>query len=291
MLKIEAEPITSAQTNKTFFEQDGFPQPSALTVEEENKIVEKAKNGDEEAVSVLFSIYFPRLFWYGQKRLNNFQDAQDFASQVFVKIIPSLPTYEIRERPFGAWVFRVAHNTLVSIRRSQNSDKRTDDGFWLKIPSQDQPSDPAEDVERQMLVNQVLAAAEKLPEFLRVVVFLRFVEGFSISEIAEKLGISKNNVKVRQHRAVLSLRGMLRQDGFSDIVDIKPESKTKIDEKIRSLRQEKLDLLPPYLRRVADLIRAGKTKEEAAQILGKRVDRIYSGLYLVISRLGLTKKN
>lgn len=256
---------------------------------EEMEIVRKAQNGDEVAFEALYTKYQLRVFWYSLKRLGNRADAEDVTSEVFLKMAENLSRFQIREKPFGAWVFRIAHNTLISLKRAQKS---TESETMLAIkPSQDRFSNPEEFVEKQLLIEQIFASVEKLPVYQKKVIIMRFVEGLSVKETAKKLGKGESNVKVRQTKAIINLSAMLNQDGFRDLPDFakrKPISTTVV-ERIRRVSAEKLDQLPMQLKKAADLIRSGKTIEEVAQTLDKQVDTVYSHLTLALSRLGQTR--
>ncbi len=260
-----------------------------LSQDEEVILISKARKGDGMAFSAIYEVYAPRVFSYYSQRVGSLEVAEDLTSDVFINIIQKLPEFEFRGIPFSAWVLRIAHNKLVSFWRSR---REAGDGSLLEVvPSQDESSNPQVVVEKKMLVEQILAVAETLPEFQKEIFRARFLEGLSVQETAQKLRKSENSVKVGQSRAFLNLRAILSQDGFKDLigfVERKPMSTTVV-ERIRRVSRDKLDRLPPYLRIIADLIRSGKTIEEAAQTSGKRVDRVYSNLFLALSRLGKTK--
>jgi RNA polymerase sigma-70 factor (ECF subfamily) len=66
-------------------------------------------------------------------------------------------------------------------------------------------------VEQRLILNEVMAAARKLPEAQRQVITLRFSAGLSVAETAMAMGKGEGNVKVIQHKAIAKLREMLGQ--------------------------------------------------------------------------------
>jgi RNA polymerase sigma-70 factor (ECF subfamily) len=62
----------------------------------------------------------------------------------------------------------------------------------------------------RLTIETVRQATEKLPEAQRQVISLRFIAGLSVTETAQALGKTENNVKVLQHKAIAKLQTMVR---------------------------------------------------------------------------------
>jgi RNA polymerase sigma-70 factor (ECF subfamily) len=80
---------------------------------------------------------------------------------------------------------------------------------------------PDELVENRLALNEIMRAAEQLPEAQRQVITLRFSAALSVAETALAMGKGEGNVKVIQHKAITKLREMMGQKKR-----IKVESKT-----------------------------------------------------------------
>src|SRR3989304_4548740 len=70
---------------------------------------------------------------------------------------------------------------------------------------------PEEMVANRLVLNEVMKAAETLPEAQRRVISLRFAGGVTVAETARAMGKGEGNVKVIQHKAIAKLRGMVGQ--------------------------------------------------------------------------------
>ena len=70
---------------------------------------------------------------------------------------------------------------------------------------------PEEMVENRLVLNEVMRAAQELPEAQQRVISLRFAAGLSVAETARAMGKGEGNVKVIQHKAIANLREMLAQ--------------------------------------------------------------------------------
>ena len=181
--------------------------PSA-DAQNERHLVDAAKTGDRSALSELYSLYFPRVYRYILARTGNVNDAEDLTEEVFLKVLKAISRFEWREAPFSAWLFRIAHNAVISQRRKTGSRGRPVPlSEALPIGTQG----PEEAVETQLSIREVMRAAEKLPEAQRMVISLRFAAGLSVAETAQALNKGQGNVKVIQHKAIIKLREMLVQ--------------------------------------------------------------------------------
>ena len=174
----------------------------------ERPLVDAAKTGDEQALSELYLLYFPRVYRYILARTGNQHDAEDLAEEVFMRVLEAIDRFQWREAPFSAWLFRIAHNAVISQRRKETARGRSGpliDG--LPVDS----AGPEELVESRMVLNEVLEAAQRLPEAQRQVIALRFTAGLSVAETAQAMGKGEGNVKVIQHKAIVKLREMMGQ--------------------------------------------------------------------------------
>ena len=70
---------------------------------------------------------------------------------------------------------------------------------------------PEELVEKRMALNEIMRAAETLPDAQRQVISLRFAAGLSVAETARVMNKGEGNVKVIQHKAIVKLREMMGQ--------------------------------------------------------------------------------
>jgi RNA polymerase sigma-70 factor (ECF subfamily) len=174
----------------------------------ERLMVDAARAGDERALTELYQTYFPRVYRYILARTGNTYDAEDLTEDVFIKVLEALDRFQWREAPFSAWLFRIAHNALISQRRKQTARGPTsqlNDGLSADSAG------PEELVESRLAINEVMAAAQTLPEAQRQVIALRFAAGLSVAETARAMGKGEGNVKVIQHKAIAKLREMFGQ--------------------------------------------------------------------------------
>jgi RNA polymerase sigma-70 factor (ECF subfamily) len=176
---------------------------------DEQTVVIAAQGGDHAALSELYGHYFPRVYRYVCARLVSNEDAEDVTEEIFLKIIDNLAGYQFRGLPFGAWVFRIARNEVVSHVRRQKVRGATTE---LSDMIADDTADHTREVETQLTIAMVRELTERLPEAQRQVIALRFGAGLSVAETAQALKKTENNVKVLQHKAIAKLQQMVPRE-------------------------------------------------------------------------------
>ena len=174
----------------------------------ERAVVDAARAGDEAALAELYNLYFPRVYRYILARMGNPYDAEDLTEEVFLRVIDAIERFQWREAPFSAWLFRIAHNAVISQRRKEGARGRSTP-LSEALPMNSQG--PEETVEKRLVLNEVMKAAETLPEAQRRVISLRFAAGLTVAETARAMDKGEGNVKVIQHKAIAKLREMLAQ--------------------------------------------------------------------------------
>lgn len=177
--------------------------------------VELLKAGDRAEFARLVDLASGPIYRLGLKMLGTPQDAEDVLQNTFLKALQSLKNFEGRSSPL-TWLYRIAVNeALMLIRRqkpqveiAEEPQEEADDlpapvqlTDWCCLPESDFLS-----AEAQRALD---AAILKLPEKLRVVFLLRDIEGMSIQETSEALGLTETAVKTRLLRARLHLREQL----------------------------------------------------------------------------------
>ncbi len=180
-------------------------------------LVARAKGGDFGAFEELVSRHEGRVYAIAMRILRQRQDAEDATQTVFLNALEHLDGFR-EEAAFATWITRVAVNTALKwLRKREGIASVSLDGGReaetgeIRHPEliAPWPGDPARLLAQKDLKRVLDEAIESLPEKHRLVFVLRDVEGLSVRETAEALGISEANVKVRLLRARLALREAL----------------------------------------------------------------------------------
>lgn len=154
----------------------------------------------------IYERFLPRVYRYVAARVGRPHDAEDVTAEVFVKMIKALHRYENRRVPFGAWLFKLARNEVVSFHRHSGGGPQT---VGLEEGAAAFLSDPGEKAEQAALLREVREAMDALPEAQREVVTLRLVADLSVAETARVLDKREGTVKVLHHKALERLQRQL----------------------------------------------------------------------------------
>lgn len=170
-------------------------------------LVRKAQNGDEEAFGALYDQHAQAVFRFLAGNLGNTQEAEDLTTEVFLRIWKALPEYESSGSPFSAFVFRIARNMLID--RYRANGRRQPVVSIEDIGLEEVLADPDQKMPDPQEYQSLHVALQSVPTDYREVLVLRFLNDFSIDEIAELMQRSPGAIRVLQHRALAAVRKVL----------------------------------------------------------------------------------
>src|SRR5512137_2072325 len=85
----------------------------------EEDLIARAVQGDADAFGDLYERYLARIYRYTFYRVNDVADAEDLTEVVFLKAWKALGDYRAGVVPFGAWLYRIAHNVIIDRHRTR----------------------------------------------------------------------------------------------------------------------------------------------------------------------------
>jgi RNA polymerase sigma-70 factor, ECF subfamily len=187
-----------------------------ISVTPDMELVERAKKGDLDAFEALANRYEQRVYSLALRMLRQEQDAEDVTQQTFLSAMENLGGFR-GEASFSTWLLRIAsHAALKIIRKRKGLDtvsleeatEGTNDTDAVPHPEYiaDWRQSPEELGHKNEIRRLLDGALDHLDEKHRIVFLLRDVEGLSVKETAEALGLTEANIKVRLLRARLQLR-------------------------------------------------------------------------------------
>ena len=172
---------------------------------EEAMLVARAKR-DRDAFALLYISYFDRIYAYCYRRLGNPEEAADATSSIFSRALESLQS--CRDASFRSWLFSIAHNVLIDLRRAHRFDHPLDDTFDLR----DRGPTPEDEAITRETIRSVTSLLSQLPADQRQVLEFRLV-GLTSKEIGAILDKQPNAIDQIQFRAVSRLRILTRTSG------------------------------------------------------------------------------
>ena len=190
--------------------------PVPVPLIEDLDLVLASKAGDAAAFGELVARYDRKLLRIAQHITHNLEDAQDVVQETFLKVFQNLDAFR-GDSKFSTWLFRIAVNQSLMGLRKQRTKQRAGTEFLLNLDEEgnlpldfsDWRPNPEELYKTSELRELLTEALQELSPALRVVFVLHDVEGHSLRETAEAVGVSLPAVKTRSLRARLQLRERL----------------------------------------------------------------------------------
>ncbi|MCA9385596.1 RNA polymerase sigma factor [Candidatus Dojkabacteria bacterium] len=178
-----------------------------MDVKREKLLIEQAKES-LEAFDELYEYYFPKIYGYIFNRTRNRQLTEDVTSETFLKAMKKIDSFVDKGYPFGPWLYRIAHNTLIDAFRKASYDRIPDSFDSTSEYSTD--GDILENEEQELIVQ----AVQQLPEQYQEILSLRYFQELENEEIAVILKTSSKNVALKMHRALKALKELLSNDYY-----------------------------------------------------------------------------
>jgi len=175
----------------------------------DEELVIRTIDGEKEAFSILVERYQNQIFSLAYRLGGDYDEARDMAQEAFLRVYQELRSFD-GSRKFFPWLYRVAHNTCLNHLGKKPKPMADIDEIAEMTPAAEPTADPSlsyEEQERKELIRWALA---QLPEQYAVPVFLKYMEGFSYQEIAEKTGASVSAIESRLYRGRQMLQKILK---------------------------------------------------------------------------------
>lgn len=150
----------------------------------------------------LYKEYWDKVFRLCIGYVNDYNLAQDMAQETFVKAWQHLPTFR-GEANIGTWMFRIATNNCLRQLERQSRTPRTE--LTVDLPEEERP-----DIEPR--IQLLYKCISELPEIDRIIILLE-LEDVRQTDIAQIVGLSESNIRVKIHRIKLLLAQKMKDNG------------------------------------------------------------------------------
>jgi RNA polymerase sigma-70 factor (ECF subfamily) len=155
-------------------------------------VLERAARGDPAAFERIVERFERPVYALVYRLTGDKEGARDLAQDVFLKAWRNLARYD-PSRPFAPWFLKLAANLAINAREAAKLRKT--------VPIEERPAPVAADAseeERRAAVRKTIAELD--PKYAACVA-LFYLEGLSVKEVSERLGVPEGTVKIRLHRA------------------------------------------------------------------------------------------
>ena len=185
------------------------------TMTDEELVVLYAE-GNNAAFDQLLKRYKSSIHSYIYCVVRNKELTEDIFQETFVKVIMTIKQGRYTENgKFKAWITRIAHNLIIDyFRQERNENVVSNDEVEVDLFNNSKLCEGT--VEDRLVRRQVLAdvrnLVKHLPDNQREVLEIRYYQGLSLNEIAEKTGVSINTALGRMRYAILNMRRMAEEN-------------------------------------------------------------------------------
>ena len=173
-----------------------------------------AKNKNQKSQTKLINYFWVDVFCFVMKKVQDENVADEITVSVFSKVLAKLDLYDPNFQ-FKTWILTIAQNTVIDYWRKKNRENEDSTDNFDDFKNQFARS-PEELLISEEDHKQILNIIESLDFNYQEIIRLRFFEEKSIKEIADELGLTIANTKVRIMRAKKVLSELLKNNEFED---------------------------------------------------------------------------
>ena len=173
--------------------------------QDDREAVEACQRGEREAFDRLVERYQRDIYRLCYRYVNNHEDANDMAQEVFLKAYRAIGRFR-GDSSFSTWLYRIAVNTCLNFRASRRPETQE-----LK-ELLDHKAGISERLENEEVSARIRAAVSRLPEKQRAAVILKVYHDLTHEEVAGILGSSVGTVKANLFHALGKLRRHMTEE-------------------------------------------------------------------------------
>lgn len=176
-----------------------------VLVDERDDVLAALAPHDFDAFAELYRRHLDRIYRFVRSQVADSSTTEDLTAQIFFKALASAGSFR-GEAAYHSWLYRIAHNVIATWGRQR---ARTPLVVASLPDTEDMTPSPATQAINGEQREMVRAKVAELPPAQREVVALRYLEDFSIEEVADVTDRSRGAVRILLHRARLRLRRSL----------------------------------------------------------------------------------
>jgi RNA polymerase sigma-70 factor (ECF subfamily) len=174
----------------------------------------RAKARDADAFRAIMRINNQKLYRLARSIIRNDSEAEDIVQETYVTAFAHLSSFR-GEASLATWLSRIAINEALGRLRKRRravsviSGEPASDAHIIPFPLAASGDDPERTMAQRQILRLVEQATDTLPDVYRTVFVARVIEGLSMEETADLLGLKPQTVKTRLHRARALVRKQL----------------------------------------------------------------------------------
>ncbi len=180
---------------------------TALKTYDDYELVKQSIEGNQDAFTELINKYKNLVYSVVLRMVNDSEEANDLAQEVFIKVYKNLDKYQ-PEYKFSTWIIRITTNHVIDYRRRKKQETVNIDDLVYE-PSDD--TTPEQEYVRKETQKGLASAIANLPDIYKIPIVLYHQQGLRYQEISDILGEPLTKIKNRIFRGRKMLRESLEE--------------------------------------------------------------------------------
>ncbi|MBQ0035780.1 MAG: sigma-70 family RNA polymerase sigma factor [Firmicutes bacterium] len=156
---------------------------------------------NDELKEKIYEEYYLKVRNYILSKINNFEEAQDICSDIFLKVYDKLDSYDSTKSSISTWIFTITKNTLIDYYRTNHTKVELNDNILYETDD-----DEEEDICTPDNLNKLADALKTLSDKERYVIVSYYYSGKTLKEIGQNMDISYAYVKILHKKALFQLK-------------------------------------------------------------------------------------
>lgn len=181
--------------------------------------IERILGGNTPEYAIIIDRYKNMVFNIAHKIAGNTEDAEEIAQDIFVKAYQGLAGFRSSSK-FSTWLYRIAYNQSISFIRKKQLDTQSIDDLDKFIYETHGEEDPLLEQMDNIPVEYTVQALEKLEKKDQIILTLYYKEELAVKDIADVVGLSVSNIKVRLFRGRKRLMQELEKIFKNEMADL-----------------------------------------------------------------------
>lgn len=170
--------------------------PSKESDSSDQKLIERIKEGEEEALRILFETKIDRLHSFCARLIGDREEAKDICQMVFIKIWEQADKFD-PSYTLNTWIYKIAYNLCIDNLRHKKSVNNMEKKYLQVLKNDSRPKSPFYEAEVEEIEKILKELSKYLSPRQRAVFLLHEIEELSTPEIAKILNC--NQATIRNH--------------------------------------------------------------------------------------------
>ncbi len=179
----------------------------------DKQTINRLKNKDTQAFIDIYDRYHSDLYRFIYYKIGSREESQDLTSMVFLKTWNHIQNKSLVDsNTLRALVYKIARNAIIDHYRQGKDKIESLDDEDNPIHIIDEKQDPAKELDDSLELERLSHLIRQLKEEYREIIVLKFINELELDEISDVTGKSKGSLRVTLHRALKSLKDLIKEE-------------------------------------------------------------------------------